>query len=121
MKALVFDNVTAPETEFSSDFMKAMLTRMAMSFFKYGPVATAFPTKVDALATLRKFLDLYERDGNTEHLVDAANYAMIEFMHPRHPQAHFRATESKESPGRKWHGDIDFSARSHRVERLDED
>jgi hypothetical protein len=29
-----------------------------------------------------------------------ANFAMIEFMHPRHPQAHYKATDSDGSPGR---------------------
>lgn len=30
-----------------------------------------------------------------------ANFAMIEFMHHSHPQAHSRATGSDESPGLK--------------------
>jgi hypothetical protein len=49
-------------------------------------------------------------------VIDLANYAMIEFMHPRHPEAHFRATESRESPGRKWHGEVDFNALPNRIE-----
>ena len=31
--------------------------------------------------------------------MDAANYAMFEFMYPQHPEAHFRATDSHESAG----------------------
>jgi hypothetical protein len=76
--------------------------RMGVSYCKYGPVADAYPHRVDALASLRKRLEKYEADGNTEWLMDVANFAMIEFMHPRHPRAHFKATDSAESPGRVW-------------------
>ena len=78
-----------------------MYDRMAVSFFKYGPIAHGFPEKVDAIATLRLCLDTYAKDGNTEHLIDAANYAMIEFLRPRHPTAHFKATDSGGSVGRR--------------------
>lgn len=92
--------LAAPMSEFSAEFVQAMANRMAVSFHKYGAVADAYPAKVDALASLHDRLDLYERTGNTEWLVDAANFALIEFVHPRHPDAHFRATDSDESPGR---------------------
>jgi len=42
----------------------------------------------------------YAETGNTEWLIDAANFAMIEFMHPRHPHAHFTGTDDDASPGR---------------------
>jgi len=96
-----------PNTEYSDAFDQGRADRMAMSYFKYGPVAQGFPKRVDAIATLKDKLATYERTGNTEWLMDVANYAMIEFMHPRHPDAHFRATDSKESNGRRWHGEID--------------
>jgi hypothetical protein len=32
--------------------------------------------------------------------MDVANFAMIEFMLPRHPQAHFKGTDDDGSPGR---------------------
>jgi hypothetical protein len=54
---------------------------------------------VDAIASLKKRLKKYEETGNTEWLVDIANFAMIEYMYPQHEQAHFRATDSHESPG----------------------
>lgn len=89
-----------PADEFSTDFTDKMKARMAMSFYKYGPVRDAYPAKVSALESLRARLEKYEETGNTEWLVDAANFAMIEFMCPSHKKAHFRATDSKESPGR---------------------
>jgi hypothetical protein len=98
-----------PATEFSDVFVKGMADRMSVSYFKYGPVAEAYPSRVDAIATLRGCLEKYERTGNTEYLMDAANYAMIEFLRPRHPKAHFKASDSKGSPGRVWHGETDPS------------
>ena len=92
-----------PATEFSEEFVRAMRDRMAVSYCKYGPVRDAYPSKVNALESLQKRLDKYHETGNTEWLIDAANFAMIEFMRPAHPRAHFRGTDAKESPGRFSH------------------
>ena len=92
-----------PDTEVSEPFVQGMKNRMAASYFKYGPVADGYPRKVDAIASLRRYLERYEETGNAEFLMDVANFAMIEFMLPRHPNAHFRPTDSGESPGRVGH------------------
>lgn len=89
------------KTEFSPDFVEGMKNRMVMSFYKYGPVVEGFPHKVDAIASLGDRLREYAATGNTEFLVDVANFAMIEFMYPKHPKAFFRPTDSDESPGRR--------------------
>ncbi len=94
----------SPTTEFSEQFVDGMRARMEVSFHKYGPIKDAFPHKVNAIASLKLRLQKYEADGNTEHLIDAANYAMIEFMLPSHTDAHFESTDSKGSPGRYWQG-----------------
>ncbi len=103
-----------PESEFSMEFAQGMLNRMAMSYHKYGKVADAYPHKVDALQSMQVRLDKYAATGNTEHLMDAANFLMIEFMHPKHPDAHFAPEDSKASPGRVFHGEIDRSQRGNR-------
>lgn len=102
----------APESEFSTTFTQGMANRMAVSFHKYGPVADAYPKKVDAVESLLARLKLYTdggeikgqrvQPGNTEYLMDVANFAMIEFMRPKHPKAFFKATDSSGSPGRVW-------------------
>lgn len=89
-----------PASEFSEEFVERMRARMGMAYYKYGPIRDAYPHKVSALQSLRKRLDRYEETGNTEWLVDAANFAMIEYMLPAHKNAHFRATDATESPGR---------------------
>jgi hypothetical protein len=86
--------------EVSEFFLDGMRSRMGVSFYKYGPVANGFPEKVEALASMHGSLKKYADTGNAEFLMDAANYAMIEFMHPSRADAHFRATDSDESPGR---------------------
>lgn len=87
--------LVAPLSEFSSEFAQAMANRMAVSFHKYGPAADA--GDVDCLYSANLRIAKYLDTGNTEWLVDAANFLMMEFM--RHPGA-FRATDSDESPGR---------------------
>jgi hypothetical protein len=89
-----------PGTEFCEEFVGGMRNRMAVSFHKYGPVAEAYPHRVDAIGSLSVRLQKYVETGNTEWLIDVANFAMIEFMHPRHPDAHFQGTDDDASPGR---------------------
>ena len=89
---------TILKTEFSEDFIQKMKNRMITSYYKYGPLEQNVAT-VNEIRSLRERLELYETTGNTEWLVDVANFAMIEFMYPKHKDAHFKATDSKESPG----------------------
>jgi len=89
-----------PPTEFCVPFVQGMLNRVGVSFFKYGKLKDAYPEKVDAIGSLKLRLEKYAETGNTEHLIDAANYAMIEYMHPRRVDAHFKSTDSDGSPGR---------------------
>ena len=88
-------------TEFSPQFVEGMKDRMVVSFYKYGAIADGFPGKVNAISSLTDRLRKYAETGNTEFLIDAANFAMIEFMHPAHPQAFFEGTDSDQSPGRR--------------------
>lgn len=93
-------NTTAtPSTEYSREFLQGMIDRMGVSFCKYGLVADAYPAKTDAFRSARDRMGKYQETGNTEFLIDAANFLMIEFMHPDHARAHFKPTDSNESPG----------------------
>jgi hypothetical protein len=88
----------APSSEFNHQFTEMMDNRMAVSYHKYGPVALNYGTGLcNAMENLKKRLDLYERTGNTEYLVDVANFARIEYTYPQHPSAHF--DNLSESPG----------------------
>ncbi len=85
--------------DFSEDFVRKMQNRMVFSHYKYGWVKDTYPELADAIACLEQRLALYKKTGNAEHLVDAANFAMIESMYPRHVNAHFEASDSDSSPG----------------------
>lgn len=61
---------------------------MLVNAYKYGDVAQAYPDRVDAVQSMERRIEKYKQDGNVRWLVDAANFAMIEFTHPRHEKAH---------------------------------
>lgn len=88
------------KTEFSNKFVEGMKNRMIMSYYKYGKVSDAYPHKINALRSLDQRILKYKETGNLEYLIDAANFAMIEFMYPSQNNAHFIATDDKGSPGR---------------------
>ena len=86
--------------DYSERFDALRRNRVEVSRYKYGPAHKNFQTGlVSAMGSMRLCVEKYEETGNTEYLCDAANYLMFEFMFPRHPQAHFRATDSGESAG----------------------
>ncbi len=101
---------SVPPSEFSCEFVQGMADRMATSHFKYG-MAREASKRIDFTDEIRVRLKKYEDTGNTEWLMDAANNAMLEFMFPKHPEAHFRSTGSDESPGRRWIGETNRSPR----------
>ena len=90
-----------PETEYSQQFLDGMLNRMLVSFHKYGPVKKS---TADSIANVKERLRKYDSTGNTEFLMDASNFCMMEFMNPIHPDAHFKATDDKDSPGLVFEG-----------------
>ena len=86
--------------EYSERFDELRKNRVEVSFFKYGPARKNFRTgNVKAIPSMELYIEKYNSTGNTEYLVDAANYLMFEFMYPQHPKAHFKATDSQESAG----------------------
>ena len=87
------------ESEYSQEFDKLRKNRIEISYYKYGPARKNFGEgRVDAIKTAYLCLQAFIKDGNTEHLVDAANYLMFRFMYPL-PGESFRPTGSHESVG----------------------
>lgn len=85
--------------EYSVKFDKERQYRIENSFYKYGPARDNFASgRVDALKTAELCIDAFKKDGNTEHLVDAANYLMFRFMYP-YPGEYFKPTDSDGSVG----------------------
>jgi hypothetical protein len=68
---------------------------MVVSYYKYGAIKDNYKIykTIDAIGSLEKRLERYKETGNTEFLADIANFAMIEYMYPQHPDAHYNATD----------------------------
>ena len=68
--------------EWDYDFWKLMCNRMETSSFKYGSVKPKFRNGgwYDMIKNMQYRIKCYEKTGNTEYLVDVANFAMIEWM-----------------------------------------
>jgi hypothetical protein len=76
-----------------------MENAIVTSYFKYGNAKKTYPELAQAHKCIRERLELYEKTHNTEYLVDAANFCMIEFMFPAFADAQYTATDSDKSPG----------------------
>jgi hypothetical protein len=60
-------------------FVTLMRNRMALGFFRYGLITESL-RRYDNVASAIRRLRLYLEDGNQEHLVDAANLCLCEFV-----------------------------------------
>ena len=86
-------------SEYSEEFDKLRRKRVETSYYKYGSAReNSGKGRVDAIQTAQRCLDAFQKDHNTEHLVDAANYLMFRYMYPM-PGEFFRSTGSNESVG----------------------
>lgn len=88
-----------PDTQVSQKFIQGMIDRMAFGFHNYGPIVVNFPNNYNAMKSMRQRIQKYRKTHNTEWLIDAANYLMIEFMLPKDKKAFFESTSKRESPG----------------------
>ncbi len=87
-------------TEYSEKFDDLRKKAMVMGHYKYGSVKKNRDLKcTDMIGSIEKRIKKYMETGNTEFLVDIANFAMIEFMYPAHPNGHYEPTDSNQSPG----------------------
>lgn len=84
------------EQEYSEKFDAIRKKQMVVSYFKYGAVKHNHHEHkcMDTIGSLELRLAKYKETGNTEFLADVANFAMMEFMYPKHPNAHFEPTDS---------------------------
>ena len=85
--------------DYSDEFDSLRKNSIIQSHYKYGWMSESYPELADAFGSLEKRVALYKETGNADWLVDIANFAMIEYMHPAHKDFHFRRTASNESPG----------------------
>ena len=85
--------------EYCEVFDKKRKAAIVVSYHKYGPSKENFKKgMVDAIGSLKKNLKKFEETGNTEYLIDVANYAMFRFMYPQDNES-YRPTDADESAG----------------------
>lgn len=93
------DRETILRRDFSEEFVRKMKNAIVMSHYKYGWMSETYPDLAQARKCIQERLDLYLKTHNTECLVDIANFAMIEFMHPSFEDSRYLPTDSDKSPG----------------------
>jgi hypothetical protein len=87
------------KTEYSLKFDELRKNRMVQSHTKYGPASKNYGEgRMDAIGSMELCIDKFKKTGNTEYLLDAANYLMLRYMYPM-PGEYFKATSSEESAG----------------------
>ena len=93
------ENTLILNKEYCWEFDELRQSAILVSYYKYGPSKENFKKgMVDAIGSLKKNLKKFEETGNTEYLVDVANYAMFRFMYPQGNES-YRPTDSNESAG----------------------
>ena len=85
--------------DWDDDFVKKMRNRIIVSHYKYGWMSQTYPELAQAVNEIQPRIQKYLKTGNTEWLIDVANFAMMEYLHPSVKNAHFIGTDSEESPG----------------------
>lgn len=76
-------------TQWSPDFELYMRNRLIIGALRYGLMNAPGKPRYDRVRSMLKRIKLYSDSGNSEHLVDIANEAMLEFAEPSHPHAHW--------------------------------
>ena len=85
--------------EYCEEFDERRKNAIVVSYHKYGPSKENFQKgMVDAIGSLKKNLKKFEETGNTEYLVDVANYAMFRFMYTM-KRERYKPTDSNQSAG----------------------
>jgi hypothetical protein len=72
------------------DFVQKMANRLMVGYYRYGPVNK----RQNYLKRIKDAIKHYDKTGNTEFLIDTANYCWLEFCAPSHPDAHFECSDS---------------------------
>ena len=90
-----FNLMALEVSEWSREFEKLMRARLVMGALRYGTLSEKRikGKRWDLIEPIRKKVELYEQTGNTEYLVDAANYCLLAFECDNHPNKHFRALD----------------------------
>ena len=105
-----YNNIEFPDSEWSDMFIKLMHNRLAIGYFRYGPLNEQPKGLYDNIDSIRQRVKLYKETGNDEILVDISNIAMVEYVNGNHKDKHMYAY-----PGTIYTSSLSFSEHSHIV------
>jgi len=94
IKTATYDELE--KTEWSNNFEQLMRNRLMLGAFRYGRLSPQNQPKYNRVESIKRRVDLYSETGNLEYLVDAANFAMVEFIEGKHPLRHMAAVDDGE-------------------------
>lgn len=83
-------------SQWSAEFETLMRNRLLMGRYRYGAMRDQGQNGYDNIGSTLRRLRLYRDTGNLEHLVDAANLCLVEFVTGAHPDMHFEASDDGE-------------------------
>ena len=82
------DRVNRPKLQIFKMFAQTMVNRLYVGDLRYGP-----PDKKQRyFSRLQKEVRAYKVTGNAEHLLNIANYCVLEWIAPEHKDHHFNPT-----------------------------
>ena len=82
-------------------FVQKMANRLMVGYFSYEVQHGGGATRKNEYKTrLEKEVRAYDRTGNAEHLINAANYCWLESRAPEHPNHHWDAREESVTRGK---------------------
>jgi hypothetical protein len=85
--------------DFSTEFIEKMKNAIETSHYKYGWASKTYPELAQAYKCIAERLEAYEKTHNKDYLVDIANFAMLEFMHPAFADAKYHPTDDDKTVG----------------------
>lgn len=68
------------ESEWCGEFEELCRNRLVMGAFRYGLMKDQDYNKYNLVREIKERLSLYEESSNLEHIVDAANICMLQFV-----------------------------------------
>ena len=77
-----------------TSFDRLRNNRLMIGHLRYGSCGISRDASYDVVASMIQRLKDYRATGNLEHLVDVANLAEIEYIWPRHENAHWHAQDA---------------------------
>ena len=89
------ESIKRPDADWFGKFAQLMVNRLLVGWVRYG-----FDRKFRYMTCLEKEVKAYRRTGNAEHLVNAANYAYMEYYKPENPKNHHDNTVGSVTRGK---------------------